>query len=502
MTSLLEITPWMEIVRSAVKPGQQVYLVGGAVRDLQLSVPIHDLDFAITGETIRVARFVARHLKGNFFVLDDERSTGRVITTREDGSPFLIDFTQLVDNDLETDLRRRDFTINAMGIDPAHPDQIIDPCHGLDDLHQKILHACATTSLEDDPVRSLRGIRFAVQLSLQIAPETEEQIRQIFPLLGRSSAERSRDELFKILDGHRPDLGLRMIERLGGLPYLLPELVLLKGVTQSAPHGLDVWEHTLETIQRLSWLFELSKAPRDPDPFLNDLTNSTLQTLDKFQARLQDYLAGHLVADRSNRALLILAGLYHDVGKPATRSLQEAGRIRFLGHEHVGVDLIAQRGRALVLSNAEIERLQTIIQHHMRVHQLAQTPEKISGRPIHPRAIYHFFRDTGPAGVDIALLTLADTLATYLTGPPAGVWKNELGVVSTLLEAWWEKPKQSVHPTALVDGHDLIQELGLVPGPMIGELLAAIREAQAVGEVGSQEEALAFARVWLIKNHP
>ncbi len=501
MTSLSEITHLMEIVRSAVKPDQQIYLVGGAVRDLQMEAPIHDLDFAITGETIRVARYVARRLEGHFFVLDDERSTGRVITSREDGQPFLIDFTQLVDNDLVKDLRQRDFTINAMGIDPAHPEQIIDPLHGLDDLHHKLLRSCTPTSMADDPVRTLRGIRFAAQLSLQIASDTEEQIRQVFPFLRKSSPERARDELFKILDSQRPDLALRLLDHLDGMPYLLPELSLLKGVTQSAPHGLDVWEHTLETIQKLTWLIDLAKAPRDPDPFLSDLANSTLSALKPYQTKIQAHLSDHVTADRSNRALLILAGLYHDAGKPATRSFYETGRIRFLGHEQVGVDLIGQRGKALVLSKAEIDYLQIIIKHHMRVHQLAQTPEKMAGRPIHLRAIYHYFRDTGAAGVDICLLTLADTLATYLAGPPEEVWANELEVFSKLLEAWWEKSGQSVHPIALIDGHDIMRELGLKPGPVVGELLAAIREAQAVGEVHSRDEALVFAKNWLTKHN-
>ena len=113
------------------------------------------------------------------------------------------------------------------------------------------------------------------------------------------------------------------------------------------------------------------------------------------------------------------------------------------------------------------------------------------------RAIYRFFRDTGEAGVDICLLSLADVWATYGNTLSPERWEQQVDTVRTLLEAWWERPKEQVHPPALISGHDLIQNLDLHPGPLIGQLLEAIREAQAEGEVKTQEEALIFAQTYL-----
>jgi len=144
------------------------------------------------------------------------------------------------------------------------------------------------------------------------------------------------------------------------------------------------------------------------------------------------------------------------------------------------------------LSNLEIERLGCIVRHHMRPLWLAQAP----GLPSR-RAVYRFFRDTGAAGVDICLLSLADTLATYRTALPQETWLRQVEVVRSLLEAWWEKREKEIAPPALVNGNDLQSLFQLAPGPLIGQLLEAVREAQAAGELKNQEEALDFVRARL-----
>jgi tRNA nucleotidyltransferase/poly(A) polymerase len=183
-----------------------------------------------------------------------------------------------------------------------------------------------------------------------------------------------------------------------------------------------------------------------------------------------------------------MAALYHDAGKPLTKSVGEDGRIHFYEHEDVGAKLVSSRARQLHLSNAELDRLHTIVKHHMRPLWLAQT-----GNPPSDRAIYRFFRDTQEAGVDICLLSLADTLATYGPTLPQDVWANHLNIIRSLLEAWWEKPGESVSPPALLTGHDLIEKLGMKPGPKIGQILEAVREAQASNKVHTRSEALKYA---------
>ncbi len=489
MALLQDYAPFLESVRSAVKPGQPAYVVGGAVRDSLLGLPIHDLDFALVGNTLQVARAVAKQLKAHYYALDDERQATRVILTLGDGSLLYLDFIRLFGGDLDQDLRHRDFTVNAMALSLADPSTILDPCLGQADLAQKMLRPCSPTSLVDDPVRALRGIRLAIQFGWQMAVETVYQIKQAFPRLGESSPERQRDELFKILSGPKPDQAFRLMERLGGLPYLLPELAALKGETQSPPHELDVWEHTLTLLRHLSWLTSCFNTPLVPDPFQDDLTNRLALHLNKFQPAVLAHLEKRLNPDRSHVALLYLAGLYHDVAKPATRTVDSQDRIHAYRHEQVGADVVATRGRALVLSHPELDWLRTVVRQHMRVHSLAQVERELSRR-----AIYHFFKDSGAAGIDVCLLSLADTLATYGPILPDEVWEGELAVVSSLFSAWWEKPEQQVRPPALVDGNLLIKALELKPGPQIGRLLERIREAQIIGQVQTQEEALEFAR--------
>jgi hypothetical protein len=141
------------------------------------------------------------------------------------------------------------------------------------------------------------------------------------------------------------------------------------------------------------------------------------------------------------------------------------------------------------LSNDEINRLSTMVSHHMRPLLLAQAGESPSRR-----VIYRYFRATGSAGVDIGLLSLADRLATYGPALPREIWAQHLAVVRALYEAWWEYPEQAVAPPPLVNGRDLMQVFELNPGLQIGQLLEAIREAQAAGQVCTREQALKLAR--------
>ena len=167
-------TDVLAIITSLVRPGQPAYLVGGAVRDRILGRDYHDLDFVMEGETQGLARRVADALGGAFYVLDYERDTSRVVLNRPGESRLLLDFASLRGADLVTDLRARDFSINAMAMQLGSEESLIDPCGGLEDLRQKRVRACGPTSLSDDPVRILRGIRLAVGLGYRIEPETLE----------------------------------------------------------------------------------------------------------------------------------------------------------------------------------------------------------------------------------------------------------------------------------------------------------------------------------------
>ena len=154
------------------------------------------------------------------------------------------------------------------------------------------------------------------------------------------------------------------------------------------------------------------------------------------------------------------------------------------------------RSRQLALSNEEINHIEIIVRHHMRFIFYTKRQDKEGISPSR-RAIYRFFRESGIAGVDLCLLGLADIRATYQETLPQNTWAMALEVAKLLLENWFEKPAESIYPPALVNGDDLMQVYQLPPGPLIGNILEAIREAQAMGEVTTREQALALARTKL-----
>jgi putative nucleotidyltransferase with HDIG domain len=312
-------------------------------------------------------------------------------------------------------------------------------------------------------------------------------------LLPGISAERLRDELFKILGGPKPDASLRALEMLGILPYLLPELPRLKGITQTAPHIYDVWEHTLKVLSYLEGILA-ALAPDYSADKTNDLFAGLLTLrIGRFREQLATHFTESLNTDRSVRAALFFAALYHDIEKPSTKSVGEDGRIHFYEHELKGAETALKRGEAFNLSNDEIGRIHRIVLHHMRFHFFSGRMEGQEREPSR-RAIYRFFRDAGEAGVDLVLLGLADLRGTYGATLPQGTWSAALDVARILLENYWEKREETVAPPRLVDGNDLMRELGLKPGWIIGQLLENIREGQATGKIATREDALEFAK--------
>ena len=491
----MEFWKLLENLRPVLPGDQAIYLVGGAVRDFLSGRRVHDLDFALAGDTRMVARQVARRVGGSYFVLDDERNMARVIYTPPgEEERIILDFTLLAGGDLDADLRKRDFSINAIAFDVNRSNELIDPTGGVKDLRNKTIRACNSSALEDDPVRVLRGLRIANQLEFRILPATLKLMRQAAPLLTRTSEERRRDEVFKMLSGPRPAAPIHAMQVLDVLPYVLPELTALIHAPQSAPHIFDVWEHTLVVVRKLDQLLETLGGEHDPEKVNDLMIGLAVLQLGRFRQQIMAHLQLPLNPERPMRALLHLAALYHDSAKLVTSQVDEQGRIRSFGHEEMGARMVSERARALQLSNDEIHRLELIVRHHMRLHLLAQSGEKPSRR-----AIYRFFNDTGEAGVDICLLSLADTLATYGHTLAVDIWNAELEVCRLLFESCWEKTEEVVRPVPLVNGNDLMEALSLKQGPILGQLLEALREAQAAGQVQTREEALAYAHQRLEK---
>ena len=391
-------------------------------------------------DAIKIARRVANTLNVDFYPLDPERDTGRVIVTNEDGSRTPMDFAAYRGPDLEADILGRDFTLNAIAFN-LKDNTIHDPLGGAMDLKEKLLRACSPSAFKDDPVRILRGIRLAANFGFHILPETRLAMKDAAGLVGLISPERMRDELFRLLDGLQPATCLRALDLLGALDMIFPEISALKGVTQPSPHVHDVWEHSLAVVSHLDEIFSALSPEYNPDTASDLLNGMLVLQIGRYRRQIGEIFTASLSADRSLHSLLFLAALYHDVAKPLAKTVDDEGQMRFWEHDQQGAEIAASRGRALVLSNDETARLETVVRNHMRIlfhiNRLVR-----AGKSLSRRAVYRFFRDAGPAGVDICLLALADLRATYEETLPQETWAAALDVVRKMLENWFEKPAE------------------------------------------------------------
>lgn len=475
---------------------QKVWLVGGSIRDHLLERHPLDFDFAVEKNARALARRFADAYGGMYYELDGERDTGRVIIHRSDGSRRTIDFARLRGADITSDLRARDFSINALAIHLENPSKLIDPTKGLQDLKDKTLKACRSDSLESDPVRILRAIRIATDFELHIEESTLRQIKATGTRIEDVSAERIRDEFMRILNLDRPAKALRALDHLRILTIIFPELEALRSMQQPHPHMFDGMAHTLAVVERLGDLSGVLAERHHPDASGDLVLAQASHRLGRFREQIRTLLLSELSAGRTRRQLLHLATLFHDAGKPEVLGNEGSGKPTFHGHEHVGAEKLIARAQQLRLSGKEVDYLERVVRNHMRVEWL-EGEERITAR-----AIYRFFRDTRDAGVDVVLVSLADCLGKYAGTPPEDVWNLRVEASRRLLTAFFEERNQLIDPEALISGSELFSELGLQPGPEIGRLLELIREAQAAGEVDSREEAIVLARSALKRDKP
>jgi len=465
-----------------------VWLVGGAVRSLLLGQEAVDLDFAVAGGGRRLAKRVADALGGAYYDLDRERDAGRVVLQSEVGRLTRLDFSRLRGEDILEDLRGRDFTVNALAISLEESPQLLDPTGGLGDLRNRVLRACSAGALAQDPVRALRAVRFAIQLDFRMERATVSQIVAAADKLPQVAGERTRDEFMNILDLPYPGKALRLLDRLSLLEAVLPEMADLRDLRQPPPHEYLALEHTLAVSDRLAEILDLPTAVARGES-AGDLTKAHMASqIGRFRGEWMRYLRQQPTSGRNLRQLLFFSALMHDAGKPACRSEEGDGRIRFIGHEQVGAELAASRAGALRLSNSEVKILKTIILNHMWPGALQ------SSGGATPRATYRFWRQNGSDGISVILLSLADLLGMRPLPPEETAWSSRLEVARTLLLGHLEMLPSLLNGPPLLRGGDLMAALGQPPGPLIGRLLEYVREAQAAGEVKTRDEALALVK--------
>lgn len=457
----------------------EVYLVGGAVRDLLVGARTGDVD--ITTGALEVYEELAQAMGGHAVWMDEDREVVRVIVPSALGFSH-VDISRMR-GAIGQDLAMRDFTVDAMAL-PVSRDAADDPCRhlidplgGLADLRARTIRQASTSVFRDDPARLLRAPRLAAQLDFEIDQETEARIRADSHLISGVASERVRDELLKILAQDGATRSLRLLDRLDLLCRVIPELEAAKGVGQPKEHHWDVFGHLIEAVGQVEAL--LGGHSETPE----FVEKSAL----RFEG-IESYFTQPVGDSHTRLTLLKLAALLHDVAKPATKSVEPSGRIRFLGHSEEGADIAAAVLRRLRVSSHTVELVRKMVRHHLRPAQMAPAGEVPSGR-----AVFRYYRDLGDAAIDTLYLSLADHLAARGPDLEPEEWARQCHVVSHILGEGRDRSAPEAMPR-LLNGHDLMTVFSLSPGPRIGILLNVVQEAQASGDIDTREEAIELVR--------
>ncbi|MEX2108335.1 MAG: HDIG domain-containing metalloprotein [Solirubrobacterales bacterium] len=462
------MAPSVALARRALEgEDSEVWIVGGAVRDAALDHDVSDLDLAVAGDPATTAKAIAAEGGGAAFELSSEFGSWRA--TARDGS-WQVDAMALRGETIEADLAERDFTVGAVAI-PLAGGEPIDPFGGFDDLERRVLRVVGERSFADDPLRLLRAARLAAELGLEIDPDTRSLARSEASRAAETAGERQLVELRCILAGPQPLRGIALLEELDVAATVLPELDALRDVAQGPNHHLDVHGHTLTVLDRLL------EVEADLDRFAGERA-----------AEVRELLAEPLANEMTRGTALRFGALLHDIGKPATRQAQ-GGFVTFIGHDHVGEEMVGRLCERLRTSRVLRRHLQGLTLHHLRLGFL------VHEAPLPPRRVHEYLRATEPVAADVTLLTVADRLSARGSGPLAtdDAIEAHLELARQMLAAALDW-RRNGPPEPLLGGEELIEALGVPPGPELGSLLAELEAAQYADEVSTREEALALAR--------
>jgi len=458
-----------------------LHVAGGAIKDCLLGLPVSDVDVVFPpGAQGIAARFAERTCGTRIALREDEpdKMTERVVA-REGDETLLFDFTARRGASIEDDLAGRDFTVTAMAMPldafvSGDFSRLIDPFGGRAAIGDRQIRALSGESFRQDPLRLLRAFRLAAELGFAIDGKTLAQIGRDRSLLGSVSGERIREEIFRILEINPCHPFIEAIDRVGLLEGILPGVTAMKGVEQDGYHALDVWAHTMLCLKELEGLFA---NPRE------EFGDAGVD--------FPGYLASGFVRGRSRAALLKLATLLHDAGKPGRVSRDVEGQTHFYGHAAAGGAAVETTAERLRLAKAERDFLVLLVSNHMHLVHLT------AGSSRTRRSVLHFFRKYGEDYRALFLLFAADTRATV--GPKMTTGRVRLirQAVAEMLRLYEEDLRPRLQAPPLITGRDLIDRFGLEPGPLIGDILRKVEDARLEGLVFDRDSALEVAAVLL-----
>ena len=448
VTSLLEeqsnsfsiLTSASEVAETA---GSEIYVVGGYVRDVLMKREKTDIDLMVVGDGIAFAEKLAPKIGSKRVVPFEKFGTAQILLKNgvvEVASARTETYAEnsrkpiVSEADLTTDLSRRDFTINAMAVslNRAEFGELHDPFNGVRDLNSGVIRTPLDpdTTFSDDPLRMLRAVRFASQLDFKVDLKIVDSIRRQAERIEIVSKERITTEVYKILDSHVPSVGLDLLQQVGLMKLVLPEISALYGLEQPSEwHHKDIFYHTLQVV--------------------DNICENTVKTELRF------------------------AALLHDIGKPRTRRLDKRRGWTFHGHDAVGANMIDRLARRMKLSNDSRDYLKKLTLLHLR-------PIALAKEGVTDSAVRRLLVSAGSEVDDLMRLCRAD-----ITSKNPKLVKKYVGNfdrVEELMNDLVERDAYSAFQSP-VRGEQIMEECGLGPGKTVGRIKTAIEEAILDGKI-------------------
>jgi len=473
VAELLRIAPVAgRLGRLFADAGHELYLVGGSVRDALLHRLGHDLDFTTSARPDDVEALLRRFSPAVWTIGKEFGTIGCKVTDGD--TSWLVEVTTFrsdayatesrkpvvqFGDTLDGDLVRRDFTVNAMAVSvPEH--RFVDPYGGLADLARRVIRTpgAPETSFSDDPLRMMRAARFAAQLGFEPAPEVVAAMTDMAERIAIISAERVRDELTKLLLTDRPRPGLDLLVRTGLAARVLPELPALRLERDEHHRHKDVYQHSLTVLEQAIELE--TRLPRTSEggpsaPTRPDLVNR-------------------------------LAALLHDVGKPATRTFEEAGKVSFHHHDVVGAKLVRKRLTALRFPTDVVKAVSELVTLHLRFHGYGEGTWTDS-------AVRRYVRDAGDQLERLHILTRADC-TTRNQAKAARLRAAYDDLEERIAELAEQEELAALRPD--LDGRQIMELLEIPPGPLVGQAYTFLLELRIEEGPLGPDRAEAALRAW------
>lgn len=438
----------------------EIYLVGGTVRDFYMGLESTDRDIIVMDEDARdFALKLSELFQATFVPLDEDNKIYRIVLPDKIN---YIDITNPVGDSIEKDLMRRDLTINAIAVN-IRTGELIDISGGVTDIMNKCINYVNELNFVDDPLRLLRVYRFQALYGFQLASETINAVCKYSDLIHKPAVERINYELLKLFGGEYAHVALENMNKTWILEEIFPFVKELKQVPPNSHHHLDLFHHSIETVKQVQILY--NEAPDE----------------------VKEHLSRIDFGGFSRLAHLKLAAFMHDIGKFSTWTIEE-GKHRFIKHDDVGSKMSVKILKDLHFSNKQIDYISSMIKYHIYPSHVMTSPQ------ITEKIMMRYVRKMDTNSIDAIILAQADRLSAR--GPEITDQIVERNITSlNMLLRFYLEARETLKPLPkLLSGNDVMQILNIKPSKRLGEIMEALHEAQISGDVITKEHAIEFVK--------